>query len=569
MTDPLATRYKYVLAIVLLGGLLLRLWGIDFGLPYLFHPDEGFEIQRALQLGTGSFDFERKGKGGYYYLLFLEYGAFFAIGFVSGMFSSANDFAELYITDPSYFYLIGRVTSAFIGTATVYFLFKLTARLATVEAGLLAAALLAVNPLHGIQSHYVVVDVPLVFLTVYAFYLMSGLQQQSTLKYYLWIGAIIAAATATKLPGIVLIIPFVFAHLWAANNLHRNGLLALFDKRLLWSAVAFVIVFAIGNPAAIVNFSDYIQIFQKLLAQTPAPEASTLNEVASAAQESTSSHAPNRFLFYLTAVASTITYLGVLLALAGVVIAGYQKRLHFINMFIFSLIFYGAISAASTDELVFQRYVLPFIPLLLGLAAYAIMTIYAQVKQRMMAPAAKGLLGMVMVVISASPLYASVNQNIEFGLPDTRELSADWFRDNIEQGSKVMLEGSSARAFTFTVPLRPSKEQLKQIIKEFRDNGQKGKAYYFSIDKDIEGVARYHLEFFNFRELPDLATIESESVEYLVVRPTKKNNSTAKEPNNLIKQLDESEQFKLLKEFAPVPGKTTGPHLLIYQVTQS
>ena len=32
------------LAAVLLGALALRLWGIDYGLPYAYHPDEPFMI---------------------------------------------------------------------------------------------------------------------------------------------------------------------------------------------------------------------------------------------------------------------------------------------------------------------------------------------------------------------------------------------------------------------------------------------------------------------------------------------------------------------------------------------
>ncbi len=59
-----------VLIAILLAAFVLRVWGASFGLPFVYHPDEGFEVNRALQLGTGEFDFNffRMVKGGYFYL---------------------------------------------------------------------------------------------------------------------------------------------------------------------------------------------------------------------------------------------------------------------------------------------------------------------------------------------------------------------------------------------------------------------------------------------------------------------------------------------------------------------
>ncbi|MBK8973382.1 MAG: hypothetical protein IPM37_19225, partial [Hahellaceae bacterium] len=66
-----------LLCAIILLGFGLRVWGINFGLPFLYHADEGFEVNRALQLANGSFDFSRVAKGGYFYLLFAEFGFLF------------------------------------------------------------------------------------------------------------------------------------------------------------------------------------------------------------------------------------------------------------------------------------------------------------------------------------------------------------------------------------------------------------------------------------------------------------------------------------------------------------
>lgn len=245
MENILAARIdpRIALGAILLLGLVLRVWGIDFGLPYLFHADEGFEVQRALQLGSGSFDFDRIAKGGYFYLLFLEYGVFFALAWLSGIVSSAEDFARLYITDPSYFYLIGRYTSAVLGTATIFYLYKLCERAGLGRFALAAALLLAVNPLHVAQCHYIVVDVPLIFLCVYAFYLFSRLNAQSSRLFYAWIGAVIAMAAFTKLPGIVLILPLILLHVTNTKTDSRVWWRAILEPKLLLAGASFTVVF--------------------------------------------------------------------------------------------------------------------------------------------------------------------------------------------------------------------------------------------------------------------------------------------------------------------------------------
>ena len=71
-----AEKNKQILLLILAVALVLRLWGIWFGLPYLYQVDEGHEVLRAMRLGMGSFDFNRNLKGGYFYLLFFEYAIY-------------------------------------------------------------------------------------------------------------------------------------------------------------------------------------------------------------------------------------------------------------------------------------------------------------------------------------------------------------------------------------------------------------------------------------------------------------------------------------------------------------
>ena len=73
---PTDRTREHGLTLALIGpltlGFVLRFSVTWFGSPYLFHNDDDFEVIRALQLGTGQYDFARIGKGGYFFLLFVE-----------------------------------------------------------------------------------------------------------------------------------------------------------------------------------------------------------------------------------------------------------------------------------------------------------------------------------------------------------------------------------------------------------------------------------------------------------------------------------------------------------------
>ena len=47
--------FRSAAAIVFVAAVVLRVWGINFGLPNLYHPDEWRIVARALSFGTGSF----------------------------------------------------------------------------------------------------------------------------------------------------------------------------------------------------------------------------------------------------------------------------------------------------------------------------------------------------------------------------------------------------------------------------------------------------------------------------------------------------------------------------------
>ncbi len=215
-----------------MAALLLRLWGVWYGLPFLYVSDEYHEVMRALQLGTGSFNFERIGKGGFYFVLFFEYGVYFVLLKLAGVVASAEDFGRLFARDPSAFYLMGRATAALIGALTVAVVLQLTRRTYSTTAGMLAAAFLAFNVLHVDLSRRIGVDVPMTLLVTTALYFALQIVVTGRRRDYLLAALFAALATTTKLTGILVLLPLLLAHTYHVIGA-RGGLLGWWSSRNL------------------------------------------------------------------------------------------------------------------------------------------------------------------------------------------------------------------------------------------------------------------------------------------------------------------------------------------------
>jgi 4-amino-4-deoxy-L-arabinose transferase-like glycosyltransferase len=240
--------------ILLASALLVRLWGIGYGLPYVYWIDEYHEVMRALELGTGHFNFERTGKGGFYLLLFFEFGLYFLVLKAAGFVSSVQQFAEQFVRDPTPFYLMGRATAAAFGCATVAAAYWVGRRAYGAHAGLVGAAFLAFNVLHVDLSHRVGVDVPMTMLATLTIVFALQIVERGELRDYALAAFCAALATTTKLPGLLLLLPLLIAHMY---RMGRSGepWTAWITSRRMWIAfLLFCAVLIATNPAVVLHF---------------------------------------------------------------------------------------------------------------------------------------------------------------------------------------------------------------------------------------------------------------------------------------------------------------------------
>ena len=204
---------------VLLLALALRVWGLGWGLPsathyFSYHPDESMVLLHAMSMNP------LRGE-----LLphFYNYGSLqlYLVNFANTFFYlfgkgslGVTDYAREYVPW-AHEYLVGRWLTVAMGVGTVWVTFALGVRLWDRRAGLLAAALLAVMPLHAQHSHWLTVDVPAAFWAMLSLLWSARLMSGDTkpTRAALLSGLFTGLAAATKYNLALMFLPLVLAAL--------------------------------------------------------------------------------------------------------------------------------------------------------------------------------------------------------------------------------------------------------------------------------------------------------------------------------------------------------------------
>ena len=149
------------LAVIVVGGVVLRVRGLAYGLPAVYNPDEIAIMSRALGFAKGDLNPHNfLYPSLYFYALFGWVAASFAVDWALGIFRSVGQFQQSLFVDPTAIYVAGRSLSVACGALAIVATWRLGSRLADDRTGLAAAAFLAVAPFAVRDAHYVKHDVP-------------------------------------------------------------------------------------------------------------------------------------------------------------------------------------------------------------------------------------------------------------------------------------------------------------------------------------------------------------------------------------------------------------------------
>lgn len=521
-----------VLASILLLGLGLRAWSLDFGLPFRYNVDEPAYVIAALRIAQGKLQLNYPPMSpSFQQLLYVVlYGLFFMAKFLTGAVASPNDFAKLYEIDPTPFYLLARSVSVVSSLISISLLFAIVRRLRELLTAALATLFLAVCFLDVRHAHFVEpysLVTMMALACVYAALRCGGNGEPNGRKWLIASGLTCGVAVGIRYSVLPLgLVPlFAVGTRWFGSGPDRRLRALAIDFG--WIALAGGFGLLIGVPGLIVNLPNTLAAVRG---------QSSLAGSLSGFFGITFTDLPT-WRFYL-AVLEIAWGIPLLIAIAlGVmhVIAGrsVQDRL-----FLVFPLFYGLeLSLASASSSAFARYLLPALPFMAFLAADGFMVVLRWLGSRLPERYFPALLGVTSLVLVAIPLMRGVKLDRLWTIPDTRTQAKAWIEANLPVGTHLATQwhGPPLSTATDSEPRSQRTYDLKLL-------------YPFSADEDLDT-----LEFY-----------QDEGFEYLVLSSYIYNLKLADSGRERIRQrfyhrLDQ--EAKLVAEFKPYQGEGEPPFL--------
>jgi hypothetical protein len=408
------------LAVVLLGGLGLRLWGVGQGLPYVYNADEGDHfVPRAVRMfaahSLNPHYFENP--PAYTYLLHWLFALWYGGG---------GAVLRAYELHPADVYTLARVAAALLGAAALWLLYATGARLFGRAVGLLAAAIEAVAFLPVFYAHLALNDVPTLAPLTLSLLGAAGVLRKGRIRDYLIAGVGLGLACASKYTAGIVLLPLATAVVIRYLDTDRAAQGRVVIGLLLAGVIALG-AFLAANPYALLDYSSF---------HAGLVHQSTLSGEA---QGKLGAPKEGGLLYYLWSFTWGLGWLPSLAGVAGALIVWRaERRLAWLLVpcMLLFLVFMGV------QGRYFGRWLLPIFPVVCLFAAFALVRLIESVTRRAR-PAAPVRVAIAVVVVAATlaqGLLYSVHSGLVLSRTDTRTLTRDWMVANIPKGAKIVVE---------------------------------------------------------------------------------------------------------------------------------
>ncbi|GBD26194.1 Serine/threonine-protein kinase PknD [bacterium HR30] len=406
---------------VVLFAALVRFPAIEWDQRHFFHPDE-----RAVAFAIQRISFTR---------LALD-PDWFAYGtlpiYLNRALAEVLSLIDPRATNYDEVIINGRRLTAFLGSLTVLLLFRLGARMYDPAVGATAAFLLAGAVLHVQNSRFLTVDVPLTFFVLLALSQLVWAAEKGWWKHFLFAGAAVGAAMATKFSAAPLFLPLVVAGAlrWRAEGRFGASLGKVAAAVLLAGAT-----FAIAQPYALLNFSRY--------AHDILEQSNMVRNAGLFPYTNQYMHTP-KYLYELTQLVlwCMAPALGLVSVWAAALRPAFAWREGRAGEWVLLSWVVPFFLVTGWFEVKFPRYLLPIYPVLCLWAAEWLVRQYRSgiAWRRLLLPAV--LVGNTLAVFAFLSIYTR---------PHTVRTASEWFYRNIPAGSKVLSQDWD-EGFPFPVP---------------------------------------------------------------------------------------------------------------------
>lgn len=424
---------NYIALLILAVALGLRLWGVGYGLPFIFHPDENRQILDSLGMAErmSVFPEEYSYPALHKYLLILVNGSYFSVGRLLGEFKGPSDFALKFLEGDSSVFLLSRLLSVGFGTGLCLLVYRMGARLFSKTAGLIALALTA-GMFHLIQhSQWAIADIFLAFFTTAAlYYIMLSVSEpgrKNTALSFFFAGL----AISTKPQGVFLLLPLLLSRVFILKD-RGFALNGGFLKDLSTGLAVLLPAALLGNLSWIFNFSAVYEKFKML------------SQVAHLGISSKEPFTPGLFTllkWFSTELVRQEGPLG-LVILAGVIYAAVKRSRKDLLFLSYLAVFFFAVKDWAI------RYLHLFV------AIFPVLCLFAAGMAEDILSRAR-LKGWVSALLVAAVILPSASFSIETsiikGELDTRAEAKQWVDSNIAPDTKIAVDW-----YEFSIPLLSS-----------------------------------------------------------------------------------------------------------------
>ena len=421
---------------IIIVAIVIRIWGISFDLPHIYHVDEARFAKISINYFAGDLNPH------FFHVPTLHtyavagiWGTYYLIGKVFGKFHSLNQFMNSYYEDSTVFLVLGRMFTVLLCIGTILLAYFIGKRLYNHWVGLIASLFLIFSPVHNKISHYLVPDVPMVFFQMVSFFFIWLIYKKGKTEYYILAGLFAGLAMGTKYGGLLLFFPLVLAHVFRIVENKQPVRDIFFSFKLILAGVFFLAGFFIGCPYALFDFRSFWRGFR-----WQSKHLFTVGHLGT-------SLAQPSWLFYLKyGFAENIGKYTQYLALGGIIygLFGHQKRE--MLLISFPLAQFLIMSQWKTHAV---RYLLPLTPFIVLIGANFLYLSLSKIgfylskfnSKFSFVLRKRGIfVSLVIILFLLSPGMKVLKFNYGLTQKDTRTIAEEWIDKNIPSGSRIAME---------------------------------------------------------------------------------------------------------------------------------
>jgi hypothetical protein len=407
--------HRLVLALILVAGFALRLWNIDYGLPFVYSIDEGSHFtSRAVEMFRQDLDpGYYQNPSAYTYLVYLLFRVMYGpLGFIFDL--PFGNVTDQFDKNPTEMWIAARALAAALGMAGVAATYWAARRLWGVREGLVAAALLAFAFLPVAYSRVAVTDVGALAGVALALGFAAWAYEDGRVRLFAAAGAAAGLALSFKYTAGLALLPLAIA---ALARLRADPLRALGGLAL--GAALAALVFVVLNPYLFGSLDSWWNDLRD--------QASVAADQPKPGQES------GGLSYYLDSLTWGLGWAAAVAALIG---AAIELRRSAVRALMLVAVPVALFVYLSVQSRYFGRWLLPAYPALAMLGAAALTRasdlIAARLARRRLhgrrfrARSAVALLAALTLLVLVQPLAADIRSAQVLGRDDTRQQARDW-----------------------------------------------------------------------------------------------------------------------------------------------